>query len=56
MINSSFSGNNIQTVTTFQELISAPFHGAINAMCWERDLIGDFSEIFKPRKLFVTLG
>lgn len=51
MINSSFSGNNIQVVDNFQELISTPFHGAINAMCWERELIGDFWEIVNKVEL-----
>lgn len=51
MINSSFSGNNIQVVDNCQELISTPFHGAINAMCWERDLIGDFLEIVNKVEL-----
>jgi hypothetical protein len=55
-MHSSAFENHIQCVSSFSSLVSAPFHGAINAMCWERDLIGDFSEIFKPRKLFVTLG
>jgi hypothetical protein len=48
MIQPSSIENNIQVIDTFQKLISTPFHGAINAMCWERDLIGDFSEILNP--------
>lgn len=56
MIQLSSIENNIQVVDNFQELISIPFHGAINAMYWKRELIGDFLEIFKPQKLFVTLG
>jgi hypothetical protein len=39
--------NQIQHVLNFQELISTPFQGEINAMCWKRNLIGDFSEIVK---------
>lgn len=35
----------IQTVAGFRELVSVPFQGKINAMCWERKLMGDFSEI-----------
>ena len=34
-----------QFFSTFQELISTPFHDEINAMCWQRELVGDFSEI-----------
>jgi len=39
--------NQIQTVTNFKELISTPFEGEINALCWKRKLNGDFSEIVK---------
>ena len=37
--------NQINCVTNFQDLVSTPFHGEINAICWTRKLIGDFSEI-----------
>ncbi len=39
--------NQIHYVTNFQDLTSTPFNGAINAICWARELIGDFSEIVK---------
>jgi len=32
-------------VTTFHDLVSTPFNGEMNAICWSRPLIGDFSEI-----------
>ncbi len=32
-------------VTNFQELVATPFKGAINAIGWNRELIGDFAEI-----------
>ncbi len=35
----------IQYVSNFQDLISSPFQGEINALCWSRKLNGDFSEI-----------
>lgn len=35
----------IQYVTSFQELVATPFSGAVNAICWKRELAGDFSEI-----------
>lgn len=35
----------IQIVSNFSDLVSAPFHGAMNAVCWNRELKGDFSEI-----------
>ena len=37
--------NQIQRVTTFKELVHVPFEGNINALCWERIVEGDFSEI-----------
>lgn len=43
----TFTENQIQSVTTFEELVSTPFHGHINALCWERNLTGDFSEIIQ---------
>jgi len=45
MINLSHSTNQIQSVTNFQDLVSTPFHGEMNAICWTRKLTGDFSEI-----------
>jgi len=37
--------NQIQLTNNFQELVSTPFHGEMNAICWNRKLEGDFSEI-----------
>src|SRR5687768_9265289 len=37
--------NQVHNVTNFQDLVSTPFHGEINAICWKRELRGDFSEI-----------
>jgi hypothetical protein len=45
MIDLSYTANQIHCVTNFQDLVSTPFHGEINAICWTRKLIGDFSEI-----------
>lgn len=39
--------NQIHCVTNFQDLVSTPFNGIINAICWTRQLTGDFSEIVK---------
>ena len=47
MLNLSLVENQIYSVTNFQDFISTPFLGEINAMCWSRNLIGDFSEIIK---------
>jgi hypothetical protein len=45
MLDLSNAENQIECVTNFEDLSSMPFHGAINAICWTRKLIGDFSEI-----------
>lgn len=37
----------IQDVANFEALVATPFEGEINAMCWKRNLLGDFSEIAK---------
>ena len=47
MIDLSQAENQIQSVTNFQKLVSTPFHGEMNAICWKRKLIGNFSEIIK---------
>ncbi len=41
----------IHRVTHFQDLVSTSFHGEINAICWTRKLVGDFSEIVKKVEL-----
>ena len=35
----------IHRVANFQELVSTPFFGEMNVICWSRNLTGDFSEI-----------
>ena len=41
----------IQIVTNFQDLVSTPFHAEINALCYTRELPGDFAEIVDKVKL-----
>ena len=41
----SNSQNQIHYVSNFQDFISYPFQGEINAICWTRKLQEDFSEI-----------
>ncbi|MEO7174700.1 MAG: hypothetical protein ABI002_02850 [Saprospiraceae bacterium] len=43
--------NQVRYVSSFQDLVSTPFQGANNAICWTRKLIGDFSEIVKKVEL-----
>ena len=45
MIDLSHTTNQTSCVINFQDLISTPFYGEINAICWTRKLIGDFAEI-----------
>ena len=35
----------VRIVQSFDELIATPFSGAVNALCWQRDIAGDFQEI-----------
>lgn len=35
----------IKVVQSFQELVTTPFGGVINALCWPRILPGDFGEV-----------
>ncbi len=51
MVDPSHIGKHIQYVTNFQDFVSTPFKGDINAICWTRTLRGDFSEIVKQVKL-----
>ncbi len=51
MIDLSQEEHQIQDVTNFQDLVSTPFHGARNAICWTRQLIGDFAEIVEKVEL-----
>jgi hypothetical protein len=45
-MNTKFADSNqIATVTTFFDLVHTDFKGEMNALCWYRDLDGDFNEI-----------
>jgi hypothetical protein len=35
----------VRVVTSFEELVATPFAGQVNALCWRRQLAGDFQEI-----------
>ncbi|CAD0006658.1 MULTISPECIES: DUF1826 domain-containing protein [Flavobacterium] len=45
MSNPFSSNNQIGMVSTFSELVHTDFKGEINALCWYRNLDGDFNEI-----------
>src|SRR5688572_29971954 len=36
---------NIKEVRSFHELVTTPFEGEVNALCWERRLPGNFEEV-----------
>lgn len=51
-MNNTFSENNqIGIVSTFPELVNTNFQGTVNAMCWYRNLDGDFKEIVSKLQL-----
>lgn len=56
MIDLSHTVKQIHYVTNFQELVSTPFYGEINAVCWPRKLTGDFSEIANKIELDVNMA
>ncbi|MHA3104887.1 DUF1826 domain-containing protein [Acinetobacter sp. ANC 3791] len=45
MKNTLSDNNQIKVVSTFSELVNSHFQGDMNAICWSRNLIGDFKEI-----------
>lgn len=51
-MNNRFSDNEqIKVVSTFSELVTPDFQGTVNAMCWQRNLEGDFQEIVHKLQL-----
>jgi len=47
-----FSNNTqIKTVSSFSELINSHFQGDMNALCWYRNLVGDFEEVVNKLEL-----
>lgn len=48
----TFSDNTqIRVVSSFSELVKSNFHGHMNAICWHRNLVGDFNEIVAKLEL-----
>ncbi|MDF3076227.1 MAG: hypothetical protein K0S09_116 [Sphingobacteriaceae bacterium] len=46
----------ILCVTNFQDLVSTPFNGDANAICWTRELLGNFSEIVEKVQLHENIA
>jgi hypothetical protein len=40
-----FCNSGVKLVDGFEELIATPFRDGVNALCWPRELPGDFSEV-----------
>lgn len=52
LMTNTFSDNNqIEVVSSFSELVNSKFQGEMNAICWRRDLVGDFKEIVAKLEL-----
>ena len=56
MIHLPSASNQILQVSNFHDLVSTPFQGDMNAICWNRELAGDFSEIVKQVDLNENLA
>ena len=50
MSNTFSESSQIGMVSTFSELINTDFKGEMNALCWYRNLEGDFAAIVGQRK------
>ncbi|TCM59177.1 uncharacterized protein DUF1826 [Acinetobacter calcoaceticus] len=51
-----FSDNTqIGVVTSFPELVNTSFQGDMNALCWHRNLVGDFKEIMAKLELIENI-
>lgn len=51
MNNKLFNNSQVGIVSTFDELINKKFQGSMNAICWYRNLDGDFEEIVSKLQL-----
>lgn len=55
-MNNTFSDNHqVGVVSSFSELINTKFKGMVNAICWSRDLKGDFKEIVSQLQLIENI-
>ncbi|MBJ9721128.1 DUF1826 domain-containing protein [Acinetobacter calcoaceticus] len=51
MKNTLSDSNQIRVVSTFPELVNTNFQGETNALCWNRNLAGDFKEVVDKLEL-----
>ncbi|MEG1592090.1 DUF1826 domain-containing protein [Chryseobacterium sp.] len=55
-MSNTFSDNHqVGVVSSFSELINTKFKGKVNAICWSRDLNGDFKEIVSQLQLIENI-
>lgn len=51
-MNTTFSDHHqVKMVSSFSELVNTHFQSAMNAICWHRNLVGDFKEIVTKLQL-----
>lgn len=51
-MSNTFSDNHqVEVVSSFSELVNTSFHRTMNAICWNRNLNGDFEEIVSKLQL-----
>ena len=50
MFNLSQSFHQIHCVSNFEDLVATAFQGKVNAICWTRNIVGDFEEIVNKIK------
>lgn len=51
MVDLAHAENQILHVSNYEDFIATPFQGKVNAISWDRELQGDFSEIIKQVEL-----
>lgn len=51
MTNTFSDHKQVEVVSTFAELVNTHFQGNKNAICWYRNLVGDFKEIVNKLQL-----
>lgn len=51
MDNRFSNSKQIAVVSSFSDLLGTDFKGDMNAVCWQRDLVGDFKEIISKLEL-----
>lgn len=51
MTNTLTDNSQIKVISRFSDLVNSNFQGEMNAMCWYRNLLGDFKEIVNKLEL-----